>query len=1156
MAKVRIEAIKADDYKMLELKQQIMKNPDMYIGSCKKLSVEEWIFDKKMEKQTISLPDGISRLFLEIVSNACDATSRFKMAKGGDTLNIHPITVKMTTDEITVTNYGHKDGIYLIPIEINKQTQMYAPEMIFGNLLTSSNYDDKVIRTGVGKNGYGAKLVNIFSKLFKVVVIDHSRKLKYSQKWEQNMEIKHEPIIEECLDDYSSISISYSLDFKRFDYTKYPEEAFKLFRRYCADFSLGIKTPIIFNGTTIDCSDINTFSKLFFSEEILKNSILNKIYPIRLPNGIPKKISMMYPESEFMIIYTPDSGCSISLVNGLMTKYGGCHVAEAYKKISEILLPKINKENSSLKITMADIKRHITIILSCRLHDPTYTSQSKTCLSDPVPNLEIEKSNIPKIMEWGLLQDLKDVLDFKGRKELKKTDGKKVRHTNIEKITDANYAGTKRSNECTLILIEGQSAGSYATGSIDIIPDGKDYYGTFPLKGKLLNVREASVKQLLENTEIGNLKKTLGLKEETNYLLDENFEDLRYGQLYIMVDADVDGKHIAGLIYNYFEVFYPSLLKREFVKYYRTPILRVEGPKIKEVFYNEYDFEKWANDRPKNYTVEYYKGLGSSSDENIKEDSKRVIITTSVYDPEASKNLKLAFDSNFTDVRKELIKNWFPKGISLETQTKMNISDFMNEEFITYSIANVERSLPCLFDGLKESQRKLLWTFLDKFKGCKNDKRLKTVDFGNSTSSYTNYHHGEKSLCSAINVMTNYFVGSNNMPYFQAAGQFGKRNEGGKDAAHERYTYVKSMWWLKYIFRDEDLPILKFVEDEGSSWEPENFLPIIPMSLVNGARGIGTGNSTFIPCHNPLDICRWIKNRITENKKLPVLKPWYRGFIGKIEFKNIEAEELREKMLNNSDLLEDPDFVSEDFVFPKNVKINAMVSKGSFDILEGKKENNIRITEVPIGIWYKPYLKKIKKDLLDTKIVKDILVKSRKNDNDNYEYELVGVQPGFVPTLENLSLTNSFSVGNMVLLNEKKRPKKFKTVEEILETFFVYRLGKYSERKQKQIDIIEKEIVKMNNKIRFIKAELDGKIVIRKMKRDIVLKNMESMGFEKELLTSCNIGSFTNEGVIDLEQKVLSLEKEKEDLRQTKEENIWLSEIEEFLKEYKKHYKC
>lgn len=1162
---VRTDAKNADDYKQLEQIEHIYKVPDMYIGSCEKETKEEWIFSKNtIIKEKVSLPEGISRLFLEILSNAGDATSSFKMGKRGDELKIPPIQVKMTKEEITITNSGHELGGHLIPIEVNKQTQKYVPEMIFGNLLTSSNYDENVIRLGCGRNGLGAKLVNIFSKKFTIIIIDHPRHLKYTQTWTDNMSKKEDFILEKTDSKISSVSISYVLDFKRFKYQKYPDEAFSLFARYCSDISLGGKIDVIFNDKTFSCSNIKNFAELYFDEQILENSVVNKRYPLIPPKGMTKKTSLLFPESEFMIIFTPDAGSHISIVNGLMTKDGGVHVQEAYKAISEIILPKINSNSQGVKITMNDIKPHITIILSCRLLNPTYGSQTKTVLNSPTPVIEIEKGNIAKILSWKLIDDLRRIMEFKENKALKKTDGTKKRHVNSEKVEDANFAGTDKAIDCTLILIEGDSARSYATKAISLIPDGMDYYGTFPLGGKPLNIRNASIESILKSDKFSELKEVIGLRENMDYSVKENMNTLRYGKIYLMVDADVDGKHIAGLIYDLFECHYPSLLKNKYIYYYRTPIIRVKKDDFNKSFHSMVDFEQWKKiTSMKNYSIEYYKGLGTSSNADIVNDMSDIIIAESVYDDKASESLKLAFDDDLADLRKIWIENYRSKNISIETQRKMNLSDFINEEFVTFCIANVERSLPSLIDGLKPSQRKLLYSLLKNEHGYKDIKKIKTAKFASSTAGFTNYHHGEQSLCQAINVMTQTFVGANNLGYFKADGQFGSRNQGGKDAASERYTFIRPEWWLKYIFREEDLEILKYIEEEGMIIEPENFAPIIPMGLVNGCCGIGTGHSTFIPCYNPVDICKWLKNRLGENIKIGLLKPWYRGFKGKIEFRNIEAEGFRDEMETN------PDFIP-----PKGCKINAMVTKGDFEIFD---KDVVRITELPIGRWYHNYEVWIKKMIKERQIkdYRKIAVngvvkvdakgvekkeaskkgksKGKKNDLEEdcqVEFELKGVRPEIM-NHKDLGLIKPFSVGNMVML-ENGRPKKYKTVEEILEKFYEHRIGFYQKRKDWIINEIEKDIRKNTQKRKFIKLELEGLIVIRGQKRSDVLKRMAEFDLEKELLGSVSIGNFCEDEILDLDKKIEKLGIEKERVNGLGVNQMWINDIDEFLVEYGK----
>jgi DNA topoisomerase-2 len=155
-------------------------------------------------------------------------------------------------------------------------------------------------------------------------------------------------------------------------------------------------------------------------------------------------------------------------------------------------------------------------------------------------------------------------------KELKKTDGaKKSRITGVPKLDDANWAGTHRSHECTLIITEGDSAKALAVAGLSVV--GRDRYGVFPLRGKPRNVRDASVKQVTENEEFSNLKKILGLQHGKVYT---DLRSLRYGRLMIMTDADLDGSHIKGLVLNMFHVYWPKLIELGFVASMVTPVIK------------------------------------------------------------------------------------------------------------------------------------------------------------------------------------------------------------------------------------------------------------------------------------------------------------------------------------------------------------------------------------------------------------------------------------------------------------------------------------------------------------------------------------------------------------------------------------------------------
>ena len=137
-------------------------------------------------------------------------------------------------------------------------------------------------------------------------------------------------------------------------------------------------------------------------------------------------------------------------------------------------------------------------------------------------------------------------------------------------LEDANKAGTKESENCTLILTEGDSAKGTAMSGLEVV--GRDHYGVFPLKGKLLNVREANTEKLKKNAEVHNILKILGLQIGKKY---ENVKSLRYGSIMIMADQDIDGSHIKGLIINMIHYFWPGLFKMEgFLQQFITPILK------------------------------------------------------------------------------------------------------------------------------------------------------------------------------------------------------------------------------------------------------------------------------------------------------------------------------------------------------------------------------------------------------------------------------------------------------------------------------------------------------------------------------------------------------------------------------------------------------
>ena len=1098
--------------------EQIINCPNMYISSIERIKRKELLFDYKnleIKEAQIDIPYGLERLFIEVISNASDNVIRTRKAqeKKVKTPSIDNIIITMEGDTITVENSGIP-----IPVKIHDETGIYIPELIFGHLRSSSNYFQEE-RIGSGVNGLGVKLVNIFSVAFSIEILDPVNKLKYTQSWEDHMRVKHDYKITKYKGSKSLVKVTYKVDLKYFGYDElfYPEDAFYLFAFHAVQISYTTGIAVIFNDVTMDFSEIEKFAKLFF-----KN---NKNYIIYKNNGL-----------EFCACCTIDKQFCLSYVNSIITRNGGAHVNAVYKAISSAVYKKLNFGRN---MNINDIKPHISLIVSYNVSNPSYVGQTKDTLNAPKPRVVISESLLNKIMNWPLKDRLLKTHSIKVGKSLAKaTDGKKKKFV-MTSAEDANKAGSSESSKCTLFIVEGKSAASYATNFISSSKGGRDYLGCFAMKGKPLNIMNASEDKFLQNKEFIELKKVLGLKENFDYLDDDNYKTLRYGQVLIMADSDTDGKHIIGLLLNFFYCRYTSLLQRGFVMYLRTPILRVFNSKECKKFYTLLEYEKWKeNNNVEKWKHKYYKGLATSNNSEIKEDAENPNQVMCVYDDKAEKMFKLAFDKELSDKRKKWIAEYKPC-LEIFSLKEQPISDFLTYELVEYSIDNLSRSIPKLLDGLKESQRKIIWgTFLIWSKNSKWNKGV--VDYkveekrverlASDISGRISYHHGDKCLGEAIENMAFDFVGSNNLPYFTREGQLGTRNKGGKDCGAQRYISVKPEWWLPLVFKNEDVPLLEKVVDEGVEQEPITMLPILPTILLNGAIGIASGYSTFVPCYNPLDVCRWIKAKLRE-KRLPKLKPWYRGFNGRILFKirgtkSEPIEELGEEHFGEENTL-------------------SMVSEGCYEI---EDDGKVHVTELPLGLWTYNYSQWLLK-LVNDKEIKGFVNHSKSNTVDFYIEK-----PMFKINSEELKLIKSFSLSNMVLLDIQNKPHKYNDVDEILETFFSERYPYYIKRKEYMLESLQEAIDYENEKYKFISYVIEGKIKVMNEKKSVILKKMEEHDLRKELLDEVKTSAYIKENLKVLQDKIQKLQNAYNELDNKSVEDIWCEDIDNFVKEYKKHY--
>lgn len=1106
-------------YSMMTQEQRILAGPDMYISSIEKIQREERIYDFESSKflfVNIETPPGMERLFLEILSNSGDNVGRSRLR------GVDPgyIIVSMDRHTICITNFGIP-----IPIDIHPEHGIYVPEMIFGHLNSSGNYSGD--RTGAGLNGLGAKLTNVFSSEFELDIVDLSRGLKYNQKWSKNMSIRNDPLIQIIQHgdlpegQYGMVRVKYTLDIVRFGYDPsigYSDETFKLFARHAIDTSITCKVPVVFNGMTFDMSDFNSYVEMLYPEN-------SKFYHYEWPSEVTPEFIVtsksgsqvctdkrFTPIIELCVIDTPDAGTSISFVNGLLTQEGGSHVDSVYKAVGSTILEALNKDKKLLNI--GDVKSHLTVVILCRVINPTFSSQSKTRLVKPASI----KINIPEkltkvISKWDFMKRLYFALEAKQFRQLQKTDGKRKKHVDILKLEDANNAGDPNlSSSCVLYVIEGESAKPFATTMVSFL-QGRDFMGVLPIQGKILNVRNASALQMANNAEITILKTALGLREGVDYTLDDNFYQLRYGKLVICADSDSDGKHIIGLICNLFGCNYGSLIDRGFISFLRTTILKATHLGVELRFYTRGEYEKWLATREdsKKWHIDYFKGLGAIEDKDIRYELQDPKITHFVRDEKTDDTLDLVFNSKRAKERKEWILNWRDEYREIECPKVETITHFLNTEMIEHSIENIRRSIPGL-DGLKEVQRKILHIMMKKYK----TRKVKVAQLGGAVSEFSAYHHGEMCLDEAITFMAQSFAGTNNLPLLEDHGQFGTRNDGRSKHPSSRYLYTQLSWCVKYLFRKEDEPLFDFVVDEGEEREPKVMFPILPIHFINGSLGIGTGHSTFIPCFDPLHIYEWYRRKLL-GMDLPTISPWYRGYNGEIKM-NLKMK--------------------------KNLPSVSFRTTGIFEAQPGVTI----VRELPLFYWTHDY------HIWLNSLVTEKKISSFTNHSpkDGVQFEIYGFNE---PNVKTLQLSRSFSMMNMTILDENNLPIRYKSLHDALDNFYNWRIKAYIKRKEMQLEEILRLIKEMEEKIKFIEDinSEPPRLVVRNRKKSDVQADMTRLGHNIELLKS-NISNLTTDDVLDLQQKIERKKSEFTTLKNKDVKEIWLVELGEWFNEYIKHY--
>jgi DNA gyrase/topoisomerase IV subunit B len=758
-------------YKKKTQLEHIIDIPDTYIGSIEKTDIDTWVYDESLNKivfKNIKYIPGLYKIFDEVLVNAIDQHVRTE----NDNSYVHKVNnikVNFTNDNNTIVVYNNGEGI---PIVEHKEHNVWVPELIFGHLLTSSNYDANEKKITGGKNGYGAKLANIFSSTFKIETVDSIRKMKYVQTFEKNMSVIHPPIITPCSAKPYTI-IEFSPDLQRFGIDKISDDTINLMKKRVFDITACTNKNVIvsLNDTKIECKTLDKYINYYFDENVEK---------------VCEEVNDRW---EVAVVINNDAKFEqVSFVNGIATIKGGKHVDyvvnNIIKKVQTHVSTKgIKRKKFELKPT--HIKENIFIFIRSIIENPAFDSQIKENLTTPSTKFgskcEVSDKFIEKLIKTTLIDRALKLSDFKDNIGLQKVNGKKTNSLRgVEKLDDANKAGGTESLKCTLILTEGDSAKALAIAGLSVV--GRDYFGVFPLRGKVLNVRDVPLKKVSDNNEISNLVKIMGLKFNKKGK-EEILKDLRYGRIMIFTDADVDGSHIKGLLMNLFSIFWPDLLEIPgFIISLATPIIKAIKNKDSVEFYTMTEFNTWKNgiENMKQWNIKYYKGLGTSTSEEAKSyftnfDSKNICYVTGndENDVENKKKsfdkLELAFDKKRIEDRKLWLKSYDYNNIIDQSQKKVFYHEFIDKELIHFSDYDCKRSIPSLCDGLKPSFRKIIYSCFKR----NLKKEVKVAQLAGYISENSAYHHGEQSLYDSIIGLAQDFVGSNNIELLVPQGQFG-----------------------------------------------------------------------------------------------------------------------------------------------------------------------------------------------------------------------------------------------------------------------------------------------------------------------------------------------------------------------------------------------
>jgi DNA topoisomerase-2 len=1239
-------------YQKMTDREHILRKPDTYIGTIERAETMEYVMDASptvdiigdatsaapaapatLTRRNITYIPGLYKLFDEGMVNMRDHVVRQAQAVADGKPDALPVTtleveIDLADGTIHMTNDGNG-----IDVAQHPEHKLWVPEMIFGHLRTSTNYDEnKKEKIVGGKNGFGFKLVLIWSVWGRVETVDHIRGLKYVQEFKNNLSEIVPPVITKSkVKPYTRVS--FRPDYARFGLpsNNLTSDMIALFMKRTYDIAAVTdkSVKVKYNGALVPVRHFQQYVDLYIGAKVAIDGSSG--------GGVKRIYENPDPRWEYVVcLTTTDEFAHVSFVNGIYTPRGGKHVEyitnQIVRKLAEVI-----KKKKKVDVKPNTIKEQLMLFLRCDIDNPSFSSQTKDELGTAVANFgsscKVSDEFIEKLAKMGVMDAACALTEVKLTKAAKKTDGAKTKTIRgIPKLIDANYAGSAdKSAQCTIILCEGDSAKAGIISGLS--KEDRNYIGVYPMKGKLFNVHGETTKRISENREIAEIKQILGLETGKTYTSADVATRLRYGKVLFMTDQDLDGAHIQGLGINLFQTEWPSLTKIPgFIGFMNTPILKARrGAQQEILFYNDGEYEAWKKQFPgdvvpSGWTTKYYKGLGTSTGKEFKEYFEHKKMVSFVHTgKESDDHLDMAFNKKRADDRKEWLSNYSREAFLDTSKPEIPYEEFIDRGLIHFSIYDNERSIPNLMDGLKISLRKILYAAFKKG-GLKTE--IKVAQFSGYVSEHSAYHHGEASLNAAIVGMAQNFVGSNNINLLEPNGQFGTRVSGGDDSASERYIFTQLNKLTRLIYRQEDDAVLSYIDDDGQMVEPIYYAPAIPMILVNGTKGIGTGFSTEVLQYNPLHIIAYVRAMLasTSVADRPVIEPYFKGFKGTIRnigsgatnvasatsgapATNVASATSGAPATNVASATSGApatNVASATSGAPATNVASATsgaatshvaakyLIKGTYEIIADRK---VRITELPIGTWtddYKEFLEKLmdapaasaasdkgkagtaasssassssapvlkEYNDMSTDTVVDITVTfhpSYPHTPKDLQAAIIDADAGTNKLEKLLGLFTTQSTTNMNLFDAREKLRKYATIYDIIEDYYVERLSLYSKRKAAMLAQLTNELRVLTNRARYIQEVLDDKLELRRQTKEAIFAKMTEHGYEHidgdtefKYLLKMPMDSVSDENVRHLLSERDSKRAQHKQLADTSIQALWTRDLDELEVEYKK----